>query len=678
LLSKIRFYNLIQVTLFALIALSVCPRALLSADSVLTPKIPKKTWKAMALLLYADPRWKGWESHPSWDRLYRDSVEGREAGLESLVFDVWQGLVERDGADRPDFSYFNQAFTITWDSGKSVGLTMSSHLAGPNVADTVRLEMSDRLRNRIAGMVKLRQIFLAFPQEANEEAKERVRSEMRALAKQATPENFAKMAKEHSQDKFSSGGGDMGWIQRGTLESARDEALNRLRVGQITKPVETSRGLYLLQLDEVDKSRPDLAFVSETGARNPHYSIWALPYVEDILVDHWIKVRDHFGTFRQGYVERRTRDQEREALSDVRFNRNLVGTGVSEIIIGGTSAGEIRTTAWDEHDRLLGFKAEADYPGRGLLQISSILAQDDLREAMKSKYPSIAALNLAWDRNGSQAFSSWETFSALTTKEEVDAFIAANGIFSQMGRDVFGWLNDSLAKYAKRLLELAILVFHAPGSPYAKVPIAVKFPVAHWHSRFPQLAGGLIAPGDLDESGYPAEWNEADGHGYGWIFTKVIMPLEEQYPASKGLLYPIATGAGKPDCAPGCGTEPLNEPCDNCRQDGRPGRSTALSLTRGFVNLAEKYKRPVAFENALAGDLFTEEGNFIIEKLMESPWVPSITYLREEDVVSPYNRFTRASIKRMRKRYEESLRSGQTHKKDCPSAIAEMAGAAPK
>ncbi len=648
-LSKIRFLHLIGATWFALLSLGVCPRTVLSADS---DGVPKK-WKSMAELLYGDPRWKGWESHSSWHEHYLHSVRAKEIGLDSVAFDVWKSLVEHEGADRPFFDYYDQAFKITWDAGLLVGVTLSSHMAGPNVADPVRIGMSERLRNRIAGTVKLRQIFLRFPPDATPDAQELIRAEMRKIAAQATPENFSELAKQYSQDDFRAQGGDMGWLKRGTLEPARDDALNRLRVRQISKPVETDRGVYLLQLDEVEKNQPDLAFVSETGARNSHYSIWGLPYVEDILVDHWT-------TFYKHYASR--------------------ASGFSEIIPGGTSAGEIRTTAWDEHDRLLGFKLEADYPGRGLLQISSILAKDDLRKAMMEKYGSdIQALNQAW-RRGNNGFASWDAFSALTTKEEVDAFLAAKGEFSQMGKDVFGWLNDSLAKYAKRLLELAIKVFHAPGSPFAKVPLAIKFPVAHWHShnRFPQLASGLIAPGELNEAGYPAQWNEADGHGYEWIFTKVLQPLGEEYPNSKNLIYPIFTGAEKPDCDPHCIHGQSEENCQKCLHGGRPGRSMARSLARGFVNLATRHRQPIAFENALNGGLYTDEGNRLIEELMASPWVRSITYLRQKDVVSPYNHFTAGSIARMRLQHEKNLMQIPAAVQGCPSQLIQISQPSPK
>lgn len=98
----------------------------------------------------------------------------------------------------------------------------------------------------------------------------------------------------------------------------------------------------------------------------------------------------------------------------------------------------------------------------------------------------------------------------------------------------------------------------------------------------------------------------------------------------------------------------------------------AASLTRGFVRLAERYQQPIAFENALNGGLYTPEGNQGIEDLMSSRFVRSITYLRQVDVVSPHNHFTRPSIRRMRDRHLKSLESPKPT--DCPSDLTELAG----
>ena len=56
------------------------------------------------------------------------------------------------------------------------------------------------------------------------------------------------MAKKHSDDEFAKKGGQVGWVVRGTLEPPLEAALDKLEVGQISPPVETNFGYFLLQV----------------------------------------------------------------------------------------------------------------------------------------------------------------------------------------------------------------------------------------------------------------------------------------------------------------------------------------------------------------------------------------------------------------------------------------------
>ena len=64
--------------------------------------------------------------------------------------------------------------------------------------------------------------------------------------------DFAALAKEHSDDPGNaSSGGDLGWVSRGMMDSAFEEASFALQVGELSPaPVKSEFGYHLIRLDE--------------------------------------------------------------------------------------------------------------------------------------------------------------------------------------------------------------------------------------------------------------------------------------------------------------------------------------------------------------------------------------------------------------------------------------------
>lgn len=64
-------------------------------------------------------------------------------------------------------------------------------------------------------------------------------------------EDFATLARSHSQDKVSaSKGGDLGWVSPGDLVPAFEETMNKLAPGQLSEPVHSRFGWHLIQVLE--------------------------------------------------------------------------------------------------------------------------------------------------------------------------------------------------------------------------------------------------------------------------------------------------------------------------------------------------------------------------------------------------------------------------------------------
>jgi len=73
----------------------------------------------------------------------------------------------------------------------------------------------------------------------------------RALLAQARRRgaDFAELARHHSQAENAADGGEVGYVSRGQLPPALDQAAFALEPGQVSEPVETEAGCHLLKLE---------------------------------------------------------------------------------------------------------------------------------------------------------------------------------------------------------------------------------------------------------------------------------------------------------------------------------------------------------------------------------------------------------------------------------------------
>ncbi|HEU4813006.1 MAG TPA: SurA N-terminal domain-containing protein [Xanthomonadaceae bacterium] len=111
-----------------------------------------------------------------------------------------------------------------------------------------------------------------------------------ALARQPGAD-FAALAREHSDDVGSrASGGDLGWITRGTMGDAIDEALFALEPGATSDPVQTEFGWHVLQLRDVkageqvpfESVREELAREAEADARERAFNELAGRVVDEV------------------------------------------------------------------------------------------------------------------------------------------------------------------------------------------------------------------------------------------------------------------------------------------------------------------------------------------------------------------------------------------------------------
>ncbi|HWE27304.1 MAG TPA: SurA N-terminal domain-containing protein, partial [Polyangia bacterium] len=104
----------------------------------------------------------------------------------------------------------------------------------------------------------LRQILVAVPagsSDADIATKKNVATKVMELARGGT--SFVELAKQYSDDDGTkTSGGDLGWVGKGVLVDALDEAMAQMEPGDLRGPIRTERGWIVLQV--VERKNGDL------------------------------------------------------------------------------------------------------------------------------------------------------------------------------------------------------------------------------------------------------------------------------------------------------------------------------------------------------------------------------------------------------------------------------------
>ena len=94
--------------------------------------------------------------------------------------------------------------------------------------------------------------------------------------------DFAKLAREHSQDASGPDGGDLGWVAPGMFVPEFEEVMNKLQIGQIADPLVSRFGVHLIQVlerREAPISERELRDMARNNLREKKfdetYQLWA-------------------------------------------------------------------------------------------------------------------------------------------------------------------------------------------------------------------------------------------------------------------------------------------------------------------------------------------------------------------------------------------------------------------
>lgn len=119
----------------------------------------------------------------------------------------------------------------------------------PSDADLMKRYQNEKQRFVQPEQREVSHILVNVPANATPDQQKAALAKANQIAAEATPDNFAKLAAQDSDDLGSKRqGGDLGWLQKGVTNAAFDTAMFALKKGEISKPVLTPDGYDILWL----------------------------------------------------------------------------------------------------------------------------------------------------------------------------------------------------------------------------------------------------------------------------------------------------------------------------------------------------------------------------------------------------------------------------------------------
>ena len=161
-------------------------------------------------------------------------------------------LLAEAAAEDTTFAHLDIEPIIRQQLEQDVVLALRDSVVRPDTA------ISDEdLRRRFASeapetRVRAGHILLAFPDQASEAKRVEVRARADDLRQRVlSGEDFAALAREHSQDRGSAeGGGDLGFFGRDQMVRPFEEAAFALEPGEVSDVVESPYGLHIIRVEE--------------------------------------------------------------------------------------------------------------------------------------------------------------------------------------------------------------------------------------------------------------------------------------------------------------------------------------------------------------------------------------------------------------------------------------------
>ena len=114
----------------------------------------------------------------------------------------------------------------------------------------------NEVRLTLPEQVRVRHILLTWKPMGTTDDRAAIRKQMAPILEQArSGEDFAELARKHSDDSTAGQGGDTGFFHRGQMVPAFEAVAFALQPGEVSDPVETPFGVHILRLEERQEAR---------------------------------------------------------------------------------------------------------------------------------------------------------------------------------------------------------------------------------------------------------------------------------------------------------------------------------------------------------------------------------------------------------------------------------------
>lgn len=144
---------------------------------------------------------------------------------------------------------------------------------------------------------RARQIFLPVSPKATDEERKRTESAgEKILAEARGGADFAGLARQYSKDPSANEGGDLGFVKKGELLQEFDEALAKLKPGEVSGLIRTPAGIHIVKLEEwrqgKDRSfesvKPEVEDILYKKRSEERFNIW----IDDLRKNASIEIRE--------------------------------------------------------------------------------------------------------------------------------------------------------------------------------------------------------------------------------------------------------------------------------------------------------------------------------------------------------------------------------------------------
>lgn len=197
-------------------------------------------------------------------RLVDEKLQMQEAktlNIEVARSDIEQGFAAIAAQNKMDADHFRKALRHNGINLNTIEDQIKAEIAWSQVVrrrlrpqitiseNEIDTEVDRLQRGSGRTEYRLAEIFLPFDGPATE--KNALDLAQRLIGEIAKGRPFSNAAREYSEAPGAAKGGDMGWIEEGILPPEIETAINKLEPGQLSTPVRTDKGYYVMFLREV-------------------------------------------------------------------------------------------------------------------------------------------------------------------------------------------------------------------------------------------------------------------------------------------------------------------------------------------------------------------------------------------------------------------------------------------